>query len=280
MPIYSLTNERVEKLKNQRAAKEAELNTLLKLSTKEIWYRDLDELSAAWENVLEMDSLEIQNAKTKNQKKTTSKFTKVSKKRVSDVDGDYKEKKPKVAKIKANGSPREQSKITSFTKPKEIKEMHTAAFTSVNQAGSTSLALPKKSSVAAMTAFDDDEQFESLIKGIRPEEKPITIDLLSPQTAVKPKKTFSIPGVRKPSVPKPRAVLKTKAIKRKVESDDEDDSFAFIADDKPSAPAAAAERRPARAAATKAKPIVLTSDDVFDDEDEEEDNFDDEDDDD
>jgi len=275
MPIYSLTNERVEKLIGQRRSKEAELNELLKLSAKDIWHGDLDELSAAWQNVLEMDIVEMETAKNQKQKKATSKLSKAAKKRLSDVDGDYQEKKAKVAKTKANSSPRGQTKISSFTKPIAAKEMHTAAFTSVNQAGSASLALPKKSKAAAMTAFDEDEEFESLIKGIRTEEKPATIDLVSPQTAVKPKKSFSIPGIRKPSVPKPRAVSKSKAFKRKVESDDEDDSYAFM-DEKPSAPAAAAERRPARAAATKAKAIVLTSDDVFDDLDEEEDDFDEE----
>lgn len=271
MPIYSLTNERVEKLINQRASKEAELNQFLKLSVKDIWHRDLDEVSAAWENALETDTIEMQTAMKQKQKKGSSKFSKATKKRLSDADGDYLEKKPKVSKTKANGSPRGQSKITSFAKPKETKDIHTAAFTSVNQAGSTSLALPKKSKAAAMTAFDEDEEFESLIKGIRPEEKPTTIDLLSPQTAMKPKKTFSIPSIRKPSIPKPRAASKTKAIKPKVESEDEDDSFAFMADDKPSVPAASAARRPARAAATKAKAIVLTSDDVFDDFDEDDD---------
>jgi len=278
MPIYSLTNERVEKLIGQRRSKEAELNDLLKLSAKEIWHQDLHELSAAWQNVLEMDTLEMETAKNQKQKKTTSKLSKVTKKRLSDVDGDYQEKKPKIAKTKANTSPRGQTKISSFVKPIETKEMHTAAFTSVNRAGSASLALPKKSKAAAMTAFDEDEEFESLIKGIRTEEKPATIDLVSPQTAVKPKKSFSIPGIRKPSVSKPRPVSKSKAFRRKAESDDEDDSYAFMADEKPSVPVAAAERRPARAAATKAKAIVLTSDDVFDDLDEE-DNFDEEDDD-
>lgn len=61
---------------------------------------------------------------------------------------------------------------------------------------------------------------------------------------------------------------KSKAPKRKVESEDEDDSFAFMADDKPVL-AATGERRPARAAASKARAIVLTSDDVYDELDDE-----------
>jgi DNA topoisomerase II len=277
MPIYSLTNERVQKLINQREGKESELNELLKLSAKDLWNGDLDEVAVAWQNCLEWDIQALEQSKNKKTKKTTSKLGKVSKKRLSDVDSEYMDKKPKVAKTKANTSPRAQTKITSFAKPTEAKEMHTAAFTSVNQASSAPLTLPKKSKAPAMRAFDEDEEFDSLIKGIRADQKPETIDLLSPQTAIKPKKTFSIPGIRKPSAPKPRAVSKTKAPKRKIVSDDEDDSFAFMAEDRPSAPSTAADRRPARAAASKAKAIVLTSDDVFDElDDEDEDDFDEE----
>jgi len=286
MQIYSLTNERVERLRAQQSNKENELNTLLKLSAKDIWTHDLDDVSEAWQEVLRNDILAAQNDKSGKKKGATSKFAKVSRKRASDAaDGEYMDKKPKAAKTKANGSPGQskQSKITSFTsKPTGSKEMHTAAFTSVNKSGSSSFAVPKKAEITKATpimSIDDDDEFESLIKGIRPDTAPETIDLLSPQTAMKPKKTFTIPGTRKPSAltaPKPRAASKPKAPKRKVDSDDDEDSFAFMADDKPSAPVNAGERRPARAAATKARAIVLTSDDVFDEEDEE-DGFEDED---
>lgn len=279
MPIYNLTVEKVERLKAQRNNKEDELNEFLKLSAKDLWNRDLNNLEAAWEDVLDYD-LNAQKADKSGKKKLPNKFSKASKKRASDAaDADYMEKKPKVAKTKANSSPRTtQSKITSFSskpaEPKGGKAMHTAAFTSVNKAGT---AIPKKEDISKVTpimSIDDDDEFEALIKGIRPEQKPMTIDLVSPSTAVKPKKTFAIPGLKKNSTQlasKPRAVSKSKATKRKIESEDEDDSFAFMADDKPVATATGG-RRPARAAASKAKAIVLTSDDVYDeldDEDEE-----------
>lgn len=276
MQIYNLTSEKVERLKAQRNNKEHELNEFLKLSTKDLWNRDLDHLEAAWEDVLEYD-LNAKKADKSGKKKMTSKFSKASKKRVSDAaDAEYVEKKAKVAKTKANSSPKTtQSKITSFAskpaEPKGAKAIHTAAFTSVNKAGS---AIPKKEDISKVTpimSIDDDDEFEALIKGIRPERKPMTIDLVSPSTAVKPKKTFAIPGLKKPSAQltsKPRAVSKSKAPKRKVESEDEDDSFAFMADDKPVA-SATGGRRPARAAASKARAIVLTSDDVYDELDDE-----------
>ena len=281
MAIYSLTVERVNTLVKQRSAKEKELNDFLKLSAKDLWNRDLDDLSEAFHDMLQQDLLNAQQDQ-KGKKKTTSKFAKASRKRVSDAaDGDYAEKKPKVAKLKANSSPK-QSKITSFVaKPSGAKEMHTAAFTSVNKTGSGSLAIPKKvapTKATPMITIDDDDEFDALIKDIRPDSKPPTISLLSPSTAVKPKKTFNIPGIKKSSTvaaPKSRAVPKSKAPKRKMESEDEDDSFAFLGQ---APPAPADARRPARAAASKARAIVLTSDDVYDELDEEEDAFEDEDD--
>ena len=157
MAIYALTNERVEKLKRQVINKQEELNQLLKLSAKDIWTQDLNELSAAWQGVLDDDIRAARNDKSTKKKGTTSKFSKVSRKRASDAaDGEYMEKKPKAAKTKANTSPG-QSKITSFTaKPTGAKEMHTAAFTSVNKTGST---LQKKNEISkvAMSIDDDDE---------------------------------------------------------------------------------------------------------------------------
>jgi DNA topoisomerase-2 len=277
MQIYSLTSEKVERLKAQRNNKEDELNQFLKLTAKDLWNADLDDLAQAWENVLD-DDINSAKADKGQKKKPTSKFNKVSKKRVSDAadGGEYMEKKAKVAKTKANSSPKStQSRITSFaskpTEPKGAKTMHTAAFTSVNKAGSV---LPKKEDISKVTpimSIDDDDEFEALIKGIRPEQKTTVVDLLSPSTAVKPKKTFVIPGLKKSTTaPKPRAVSKSKAPKRKLESEDEDDSFAFMADDKPVS-VAGGERRPARAAASKARAIVLTSEDVYDELDDEDD---------
>lgn len=285
MPISSLTSERVDRLLKQKSDKQDELNAMLKLSTKDIWNRDLNDLEAAWEDVLEGDRIARSTDLNGKKKGPTSKFAKANRKRVSDAaDGEYQERKPKIAKTKANASPRTtQSKITSFTsKPTEskgAKAMHTAAFTSVNKAGTSASITAKKETFNTPISYDDDD-FDALVAGLRPEPKPITIDLLSPETAVKPKKTFTIPAVKKPSfaapAPKPRAVSKSKSVKRKIESDDEDE-FSFMADNKSSPAVSAGGRRPSRAAASKAKTIVLTSDDIFDES--EEDDFDEEEDD-
>lgn len=49
MAIWSLTQERVEKLLKQIGEKEAEIDTLIKLSPKDIWTVDLDAFVAEWD---------------------------------------------------------------------------------------------------------------------------------------------------------------------------------------------------------------------------------------
>ncbi|KAG7004757.1 hypothetical protein G7Y79_00023g053410 [Physcia stellaris] len=48
MPIWSLTQERVEKLLKQIGDKEIEIDTLIKLSKEDIWKRDLDDFINEW----------------------------------------------------------------------------------------------------------------------------------------------------------------------------------------------------------------------------------------
>ncbi|KAL1966208.1 hypothetical protein VTN77DRAFT_4760 [Rasamsonia byssochlamydoides] len=53
MPLWSLTQERVEKLRRQIGEKEMEIDTLIKLSKEDIWKRDLDDFLAEWRFQLE-----------------------------------------------------------------------------------------------------------------------------------------------------------------------------------------------------------------------------------
>lgn len=59
MPMWSLTMERLERLKQQIAAKKAEYDELEALSEKDLWCRDLDGFIAEWEIQLKLDD-EIQ----------------------------------------------------------------------------------------------------------------------------------------------------------------------------------------------------------------------------
>ncbi|OGM42747.1 DNA topoisomerase II [Aspergillus bombycis] len=53
MPIWSLTQERVEKLRRQIGDKEVEVDALIKMSKEDIWKRDLDEFIGEWRFQLE-----------------------------------------------------------------------------------------------------------------------------------------------------------------------------------------------------------------------------------
>ena len=48
MPIWSLTLEKVDELKSEKAKKEAELNALLARSPKDLWTADLNAFEVAW----------------------------------------------------------------------------------------------------------------------------------------------------------------------------------------------------------------------------------------
>ena len=52
MAIWSLTQERVDKLLKQIADKEAEIDSLIKLTPKDLWNKDLDDFIAEWHNTL------------------------------------------------------------------------------------------------------------------------------------------------------------------------------------------------------------------------------------
>lgn len=60
MQIYSLTLERLERLKKQIAAKKAEKDELEALNEKDLWIRDLDAFVEEWENQMRLDD-EIRN---------------------------------------------------------------------------------------------------------------------------------------------------------------------------------------------------------------------------
>ncbi|KAL3421075.1 DNA topoisomerase 2 [Phlyctema vagabunda] len=56
LPIWSLTQERVDKLKQQMVGKKDEHDTLKKLSEKDLWCQDLDDFLVEWENQLREDA--------------------------------------------------------------------------------------------------------------------------------------------------------------------------------------------------------------------------------
>lgn len=120
MAIWSLTQERVEKLKRQIGDKQDEIDALIRRSEKELWRQDLDELLLEWQTQLSDEA--------KREKKVRAKGRRASaklgiggkpKKRKAGDDSDFSDsdfaavKKPKqtaTAKLKAGllGKPEEK----------------------------------------------------------------------------------------------------------------------------------------------------------------------------
>jgi len=103
MAIWSLTQERVDKLNGQIADKEAELDALLRKSPKDLWTADLDELLEEWQT--QLDEAEARAKKVRNKGRRTSAKLGIGakggrKRKVDsddDSDGDFVTKKPKAA---------------------------------------------------------------------------------------------------------------------------------------------------------------------------------------
>lgn len=74
MAILSLTREKIEKLHEQRGQKKAEVNTLSKLSTEDMWQSDLNDFEIEWNKLLVEDEDLAAKADTTKEKVEGSKL--------------------------------------------------------------------------------------------------------------------------------------------------------------------------------------------------------------
>lgn len=130
MPLWSLTLERLDKLKQAIRNKKEEHDILEKKSEKDLWCEDLQELSDEWEAQLE---LEAQNAtKIRRMGRRVSKKigagTGGRSKKAKDDDDYAPEKKPRAKakavpiKVEATSSQRFAEKFSAKPKPKKEPE--------------------------------------------------------------------------------------------------------------------------------------------------------------
>ncbi|KAH6632638.1 DNA topoisomerase [Chaetomium tenue] len=122
MPIWSLTNERLEKLKNQIAAKKAEHDELDALSEKDLWIKDLDEFVDEWHTQLKLDA-EITADIRRMGRRTSRKIGAGRGRRPKDDDEYAPEKKtktkaPKVEKVETKTHQRFTEKFQAAANPK------------------------------------------------------------------------------------------------------------------------------------------------------------------
>jgi DNA topoisomerase-2 len=108
MPIWSLTQERVEKLLNQIGDKEEELTALSRRSVQDLWNEDLDELLKEWHTQLEEEAKLDRKVRAKGRRASTklgigAKGAKKRKGDDSDFDDDFAAPKKKPA-VKSKGA--------------------------------------------------------------------------------------------------------------------------------------------------------------------------------
>ena len=105
MAIWSLTKERVEKLRQQIGNKEQEIDALIKLSKEDIWRKDLDDFLEEWRNELEDEARREKKHRSMG-RRASAKLTiggraPARKRKAEDDDSDFAAPKPKKAAAKA-----------------------------------------------------------------------------------------------------------------------------------------------------------------------------------
>jgi DNA topoisomerase-2 len=233
MAIWSLTDERVAKLLRQMGDKEAEIDTLIKLSPKDLWNKDLDDFINEWHTQLEDEKHRAKESRRAG-RRASSKLglagTKPGKRKRkggddSDDDDDFtvgKKKKPTVKSVIDRVKDNKSSTLMNFfSRPESSVE-------------------PKNEDNDAM---DIDQIEDDANAGAEP--KLVAVKKRGPKVAA-PKSKIT---VAKP----------VSAAKNNDDFDDVDDVFAAVAAQAKTRPTAELPAR-RRAAAQKAKYVASDSD--------------------
>ncbi|KAK4226804.1 putative DNA topoisomerase 2 [Podospora fimiseda] len=286
MPIWSLTNERLEKLKAQIAAKKAEHDELQQMSEKDLWVKDLDDFVVEWENALKLDDEITTNIRRMGRRKSDKIGAgKTNSNRRRKDDDDYAPDK----KTKAKAAPRVVPKIEPpeklktqqrfmekfAAKPKAItdggvisddddfallgkKATVTAVKTGFQpdaSAPDTANGRTKRAAAASKSKYvisdDSDEDFMDIVKPASKEPSTEATETLDAMDEDEP--------VAKPVVAKRAAAAKAKPTYAIEDSDD--DSLKLEDDDEPIKPTKKAAPPP------KTKSSFTLDSDEFDDSD-------------
>jgi DNA topoisomerase-2 len=236
MPIWSLTQERVEKLRRQIGDKEVEIDVLIKLTKEDIWKRDLDEFINEWRFQLEDED--------RRQRKAAGLGRRVSAKLATGGGRGAASRKRK-----ANGDDSDEDFGAPKSKKKAAakkKEQPTNSLMNFLNKSST------KSAPAAVDGSDEDDfdfDMEVLPKKSRgaakPKPKEEAVDVDMEEVPAKPAADpMDMDDDVEETRPKPAAKRGAKP-KQKVEEDSDDD-FLEIAKSEASKPATSRARKPAK----------------------------------
>jgi DNA topoisomerase-2 len=252
MPIWSLTQERVDKILKQISDKQSEIDELSKLSSKDLWNRDLDDFINEWH--LQLDDERKRAKKIAGISRRASaklgigiKGSKKSKKRKagsdsddsgSDADFAVTKKKPAVKAVMDRVKPKGASTLMSFfQKPESLLPEET-------KAAVPKPAAPKSAISASITkkpkaiALDDEDDFMD-IDDITAEKEIVAVkQSKAAAPRAKPKVILSDDDdedifaavaqeakTKKTSEPAPSRAARAKKATKYVISDDSDDSF-------------------------------------------------------
>lgn len=275
MQIYSLTLERLERLKKQIAAKKAEKDELEALNEKDLWIRDLDAFMEEWENQMRLDD-EIRTNIRKMGRRVSKKIGAGKGGKRKNDDDDFMPGKgkgrPVVKKVNKIVAPAvttsAQSRFMStFAKPSTKKPVTTDGADDSDEDFTASFGRDsKKPTPAPVSApekkpdlmdLDDDEGFAALEEP-EPKHKALPARRAAKkisQIVDLSDSDFDDDDFAEPEAPKPKAAPAKSATKKpSADLSDEDDEFAEADEVKPkTAPAKKVTKRPS--------PIVDLSDD-------------------
>ena len=250
MAIWSLTQERVEKLLKQIGEKQHEIDTLIKLSPKDIWKVDLDAFMEEWD---------VQLQEEVKRKKKIAAVTRRPSQKLGIGAGKGKGKK----KRKADGSDSDDSGSDFGPVKKKAKPKKEGLLSYLQQepAKKPTAAEALKSS-SAFGSSAPQKQGTLLAHLVKKKEE-------TPQTeGGEDGRSASADSVPAPAPAKRGRPAAAKAIKKDPISDDEDsDVFAVVAQEAAKEPSKTAVSRTARSAKKAAPKYNLGSDSDDDDDD-------------
>lgn len=169
MPLWSLTQERVEKLKRQIGEKEAEIDELVKLSNKDLWRKDIKEFIEEWRFQLDDEhkrERNIRKGRRTSKKFATSTATYKKRKGLGDGSDESDFEAPKAKKVVPSKAKASQPSKAPFVKKSNALESALKAQQNFNHDGaSDDLEMPSDTPAASASSK------EPKINGIKKESQ-------------------------------------------------------------------------------------------------------------
>nr|POF15379.1 dna topoisomerase 2 [Quercus suber] len=270
MAIWSLTEERVEKLLKQIGDKELEIDVLNSKTPKALWAKDLDDLSEEWQIQLDEEAKRDKKVKAKG-RRASAKLgigAKAGKKRKAGDDDSFGDDSDfaVVKKPKAAAKPRTNALLSNLDK---FPSKPAGTYPMVNGVEQKPLARPPAEQLTLENSFERVDPAPlraaaapkpavSKVKKSSSDEE----DVSAPKPiSKKAKKVISDDDDDVELDPAPKPLPKKTKKASSTDDDELEDVFAVVAKDLPSKPPA----RTGRAATQKPKKYAIESDEDSDD---------------